>query len=209
MARPRFSKLDEAEQHRILESAAEEFAAKGFGGTSLNRLIDRLGISKGSFYYYFDDKADLFLTVVDHAWQTMLPKDEVDLSVLDADSYWPTIGRLLREIHGRVLENPWLVGAGQLFYHPPDVPTVKAGLAGLLARAREWQAELLRRGQAIGAVRDDLPLDLLQTLLVGADEAVDHWFVDNWDRLDENELERLFVEVFAIFRRMVEPPPSS
>jgi len=30
----------------------------------------------------------------------------------------------------------------------------------------------------------------------------------NWDRLDEGEIERLFEEVFAIFRRMLEPPPA-
>jgi hypothetical protein len=43
---------------------------------------------------------------------------------------------------------------------------------------------------------------------VGADEAGDRWFVDNWDRLEEAEIERLFEEVFAIFRRMLESPPS-
>ena len=41
---------------------------------------------------------------------------------------------------------------------------------------------------------------------VGADEAGDRWFVDNWDRMDEKEIERLFEEVFAIFRRMLESP---
>ena len=43
---------------------------------------------------------------------------------------------------------------------------------------------------------------------VGADEAGDQWFVANWHRLDESEIERLFDEVFAIFRRMLEPPPG-
>ena len=63
MARPRFQNLDQETRNHILETAAEEFAAQGFDGTSLNRLIESLGISKGSFYYYFDDKADLFITV--------------------------------------------------------------------------------------------------------------------------------------------------
>ena len=34
----------------------------------LNQLIERLSMSKGAFYYYFDDKADLFTTVAEHAW---------------------------------------------------------------------------------------------------------------------------------------------
>ena len=83
MARPRFAKLDEATRRRFLETAAVEFAAKGFDGTSLNQLIERLGISKGSFYYYFDDKADLFSTVVDHVWSIFLPDSGPDFSSFD------------------------------------------------------------------------------------------------------------------------------
>lgn len=208
MARPRFSNLDEATRRKILETAASEFAANGFDGTSLNRLIEDLGISKGSFYYYFDDKVDLFTTVVDHAWKTMLPDDETDLSAFDGDNYWPAIEVVMRGAHDRVRENPWLVGLGHLFYNPPDVPEIRTRLAEVFDRARDWQAELIRRGQAIGAVRDDLPIDLLLALLVGADEATDRWFVENWDRIDDDEIEKLFAEVFAIFRRMMEPPPN-
>ena len=47
---------------------------------------------------------------------------------------------------------------------------------------------------------------VLQALLVGADEAGDRWFVNYWEQLDESEIERLFEEVFAIFRRMLEAP---
>ena len=60
----------------------------------------------------------------------------------------------------------------------------------------------------VGTVRDDLPGELLTVLFVGADEAGDCWFVDNWKRLGDDEVERLFAEVFGIFRRMLEPPPA-
>jgi hypothetical protein len=83
---------------------------------------------------------------------------------------------------------------------------VPASLAEKFNEARQWQAKLIRRGQALGTVRDDLPVELLQALLVGADEAGDRWFVNNWDGLEEREIERLFQEVFAIFRRMLEAP---
>jgi len=208
MVRPRFQNLDGATRKRILETAASEFAANGFDGTSLNRLIERLGISKGSFYYYFDDKADLFITMMDHAWRTMVPNDQMDLSALDRSTYWTVIENVMREAHGRVHDNPWLVGVGRLFYNPPDVPVIRTALGEILEQAREWQAELIRRGKAIGVVRDDLPVGLIQALLIGADEAADQWFVGNWDDLADDEIERLFTEVFAIFRRMMESPPT-
>lgn len=207
MARPRFANLDLDTRHRILETAAEEFAARGFGGVSLNQLIDRLGMSKGSFYYYFDDKADLFTTVANLAWAIVLPVEHLDLESFDAENYWSSLEALMQEARSRVRANPWLVGFTRLMYDPPEVAGVRESLAEKFAEARQWQAELIRKGQALGTVRDDLPVALLQALLVGADEAGDRWFVNNWDDLGEEEVERLFEEVFAIFRRMLEPPP--
>jgi len=208
MARPRFANLDLDTRHRILETAAEEFAARGFEGVSLNQLIDRLGMSKGSFYYYFDDKADLFTTVADLAWAIVLPVEQLDLETFSAENYWSSLEALMQEARSRVRSNPWLVGFTRLMYEPPDIAGVRASLAEKFNEARQWQAELIRRGQALGTVRDDLPVELLQALLVGADEAGDRWFVNNWDGLEEREIERLFQEVFAIFRRMLEASPA-
>lgn len=207
MARPRFKNLETKMRNRILEAAAVEFAARGFEGTSLNQLLDRLGMSKGSFYYYFDNKEDLFTTVVDHAWSTLLPVEKLELGVLDASAFWPTLQSLMREARARVHANPWLVGFTRLIYEPPETVGVREVLAQKFDQARQWQAGLILRGQEVGAVRSDLPAELLQVLLVGADEAGDRWMVENWERFEESEVERLLEEVFAIFRRMLEPPP--
>jgi AcrR family transcriptional regulator len=63
MVRPRFAKLPPAQQQAILRAALDEFAAHGFHDASLNRIIEAAGISKGSMYYYFDGKQDLFTHV--------------------------------------------------------------------------------------------------------------------------------------------------
>ena len=208
MARPRFEKLDLETRRRILETAAVEFSARGFEGASLNQLLERLDLSKGSFYYYFDDKADLFITVVDYAWKIMLPAEDLDLGDLDATIFWPTLELLMRETRARVHEKPWLVGLARLMYDPPEAAGVREALAEKFAEVRQWQEDLIRRGQHVGAVRSDLPADLLRALLVGADEAGDQWFVANWNRFDEDEIERLSEEVVAIYRRMLEAPPA-
>ena len=63
MVRPRFAKLPVHQQQTIVQAALDEFAAHGFRDASLNRIIETAGISKGSLYYYFDDKSDLFAYV--------------------------------------------------------------------------------------------------------------------------------------------------
>ena len=46
---------------RLLDAAAEEFAAHGFAGASIDAITARAGYSRGAFYSNFDSKADLLL----------------------------------------------------------------------------------------------------------------------------------------------------
>ena len=75
MARSRFENLDRDKQEAILQVAAEEFAERGYEGASINRIIERSGMSKGSVYYYFEDKADLFATTLERSIQRIM--DEI------------------------------------------------------------------------------------------------------------------------------------
>lgn len=46
---------------RLLEAAAEEFAAHGFAGASIDAITARAGYTRGAFYSNFATKADLLL----------------------------------------------------------------------------------------------------------------------------------------------------
>ena len=48
----------------LLEAAMDEFAAKSYEEASLNSIIKNAGISKGTFYYHFKDKQDLYLNIL-------------------------------------------------------------------------------------------------------------------------------------------------
>ncbi len=51
-------------REELLEAALEEFASKSYEEASLNNIIKNAGISKGTFYYHFRDKQDLYLTLL-------------------------------------------------------------------------------------------------------------------------------------------------
>lgn len=59
MATERFEKLSQDKKQRILEAAREEFARVPYEEASINQIIKNAGISRGSFYTYFEDKNDL------------------------------------------------------------------------------------------------------------------------------------------------------
>lgn len=51
----------------LLDIAIEEFAEQGYGGTSLDRLVERSGVSKTTIYRRFGNKEGLFLTLVERS----------------------------------------------------------------------------------------------------------------------------------------------
>jgi AcrR family transcriptional regulator len=51
----------------LLEAALGEFSAKSYEEASLNNIIKNAGISKGTFYYHFQDKQALYLTLLQSA----------------------------------------------------------------------------------------------------------------------------------------------
>ena len=50
---------------RILEAAVTVFASKGYHDTKVDDIVNESKTSKGSFYFYFPSKQDIFLALVD------------------------------------------------------------------------------------------------------------------------------------------------
>jgi AcrR family transcriptional regulator len=46
-------------RQKILEKSIYLFDQKGFTGTSIQEIVDVLGVSKGTFYYYYKNKEEL------------------------------------------------------------------------------------------------------------------------------------------------------
>jgi len=60
MPKDTFLSLTE-EKRRLIESVAlDEFAEYGFDAFNINRIGKAAGIANGSFYQYFENKADLY-----------------------------------------------------------------------------------------------------------------------------------------------------
>lgn len=52
-------------RERILEAAVKVFATKGYHDTKVDDIVAESDTSKGSFYFYFPSKQDIFLALVD------------------------------------------------------------------------------------------------------------------------------------------------
>lgn len=55
-----YFRLPEEKRERLCAAAWSEFTAYSFAEASINRIVRQANIPRGSFYQYFEDKADLF-----------------------------------------------------------------------------------------------------------------------------------------------------
>lgn len=59
--------LENNSRERLLETATELFAEKGYAATSVREIVERAGVSKPVLYYYFKSKEGLFYAILDWA----------------------------------------------------------------------------------------------------------------------------------------------
>lgn len=59
-----FERLKIDRKNSIIKAATREFATKDYSEVSVRDIAEKADISRGSFYLYFDDKEDCYLTVI-------------------------------------------------------------------------------------------------------------------------------------------------
>ncbi len=59
-----FNKISDEKRKKILDAAIMEFSERGFESANVNNIAQKAGISVGSVYKYFNNKEDLFLTII-------------------------------------------------------------------------------------------------------------------------------------------------
>lgn len=75
-----FEKISDEKRKRIIEAALMEFSSMGYNAANINVIAKNAGISIGSMYQYFESKENLFLTIIDEAYNVI----ENSISHIDA-----------------------------------------------------------------------------------------------------------------------------
>lgn len=153
------SERKEIRHAEIIEAAFQEFAAKGYDAARLDDVADRVGVTKGSLYLYFDSKEELFRAVV-RRYTTQSIVDASKSVVGTGQSAAADLRAVLRTFyehqvndpHARELVRLIIAGRGQFpeliaFYHSEMLERCFAGIR-----------QTLEAGIARGEFRD-VPTD--------------------------------------------------
>jgi len=55
-------------RQRLMEAVLDLIWTGSYGATTIDLICDKAGVKKGSFYYYFESKADLTAAALDDSW---------------------------------------------------------------------------------------------------------------------------------------------
>lgn len=168
-ARPRLSRSEKAERSRnaILQAAAETVGEHGYAEASISRIMERAGLGHGTFYAYFESRADLFNQLLPTKGLEVLDvlHDRVSGAVDVGDmEYRGFLGFL-----EYAKENPWFFR----LLHEAQVAAPAAyreHLGNIMSRYRK----ALRRSWARGELPayEERELDTLAYLLIAARDYV-------------------------------------
>ena len=59
---------------RLMDAVIELIWTGSYGSTTIDQICEKAGVKKGSFYYFFDSKADLAETSLDREWSRRRPE---------------------------------------------------------------------------------------------------------------------------------------
>ena len=76
-------------REELIDAAFTEFGEKGYENASLNNILKEAGISKGTFYYHFKNKEDLYIYLIDILIQEKMNffNKNINLSNLNDDIF--------------------------------------------------------------------------------------------------------------------------
>lgn len=170
MALQRFLNLPEEEKDKVLGIAKKQFAQYGYDQMSLNFFLRELGISKGQFYYWFEDKADLFFTVLKQGIDALQRRLNDHGMPKSKSEYWEHM-RNSRLISEKLWEEKEFVEIGQMVYQQiPSTHPIYERLIELSSPLREHFCEGIQLGQTWEFVRTDLSASALYDLTDGVSE---------------------------------------
>ncbi|VAX06717.1 hypothetical protein MNBD_ALPHA03-1018 [hydrothermal vent metagenome] len=204
--RCRLKALSRKKQAVLLNPAEREFIEKGYNKASLNKILNKAGMSKGQAYYYIENKADLYRSVCERAFKNLATISEINqFNPVSRQQFWTEIRSLFEQIAMYFIRNKKLAALGHGVYESAEA---EAALRIPIGKIHSHFDDLVSVGQKLGAIRNDLPRELIASALFGAIRAIDRWFASNVSKLPENEIRQLnekAVEMLEAFATPVKP----
>jgi AcrR family transcriptional regulator len=178
-------------KEKITEYSIKLFEKKGFSETSIQDIVDSIGVTKGSFYYYFSSKEELLMDIHLRYIDELLSRQEQIL----ADQ--STSKQKLFDIVYMLISSIKSKGASAKIFFREMRHLSDARLAQIIAKRDEFRLNverLIREGIENGELRKDLNPVIVTFGILGAANWSYQWFNPD-GKVSDREVAEIFVEM--------------
>ncbi|NUS43571.1 MAG: TetR/AcrR family transcriptional regulator [Mycobacteriaceae bacterium] len=174
--RPPEPGIIERRRRELVEAAYTVFARKGYAATGVADIVAELGVGRGTFYRYFDNKRDILVSVLDFGLDRMMTavfeQDTVGFVAAtdgsaDVEDLLDYLRGSLERMYTIMGDDPGLarVVAFELTGVDDELTQRLFGLTDLGAKSIQG---LLLRGVELGLIRDDLDTETVARIMTAA-----------------------------------------
>ncbi len=148
---------------KIIVVSSELFTKQGYEKTSMQDIVDALGMSKGAIFHHFKSKEEIFLAVIDR--QSEYIKRQLQIWVEEMEGFTAReklIGILNRNLHdfqAHALDSALTARA-----QSPQF--VLSSMRESMNNAAPVFADIMREGQVDGTITTDFPDECAELLLL-------------------------------------------
>lgn len=156
-------------RNEILDAAEELFVTKGFDATSINDILERVGVARGTLYYHFKSKEEILNAMIERMTETLLKKAGQIAGQKDK----PVLQRLTRTMLALNLDSELGHAIMEQVHKPQNALMHQKMQEGLLKGVVPLFAGLIEEGITQGICQTDYPAEAAEMLLVYSNTAFD------------------------------------
>lgn len=179
-------------KEKITEQGTRLFERKGFSETSIQDIVDSLGVTKGTFYYYFSSKEELLMDIqVGYVNDLLLRQEQIlkDQALSCKDKLAGIVHMLLTDIKTRG-------SAAKIFFREMKNLS-EEHLQMLLPKRDQFRynlEDLIKEGMKSGEFKPDLNANIIAFGILGTTNWSYYWFHPEGSVSDKDVAE-IFVEM--------------
>jgi len=196
----------ELRKNQILDGAKKLIAQNGYYQTRVEDILREVKLGKGTFYLYFKNKEDLFISILERFlddWEEVVLNASIDPNQKDLQSYFQAL--ITRSLNffkqNEELCNIYLrIGPGINDIFEPYIERFEQKMLN-------YVTDELQKGVQAGLFRKDMDIDVMANIIVGAFLRIAYYyFIVKKRKRKKPSIEHISEEFFKIITKGLQGP---
>lgn len=191
----RIVKEHDERRNEIIDTASCIFAQKGYDKSSVNDILNAVGIAKGTFYHYFKSKEEVLDAVISKATDMIVQRVE---EVVDNPGLSPE-DKLLGVFMSMQIDNQMEDGILEEMHRPENALMHQKSLVSIITVMTPVLTRIVNEGIEKGVFCSEYPEQYMQIFMASATTLLD----DGIFQVEQEKQEKLFEALISLLEKML------